>query len=190
MTTLAQPTVASNITKNGSDSNSASFIALGLALIGLGTLAFYNLPVASTASVFRVGILMLIGAGAQFVAALCARSGGRSGLLLASAILYGAAGGATITDPTLAGESFPLMLAFGLTLSGLMRLWWALPLRPPPRRAWTSASGVFSIVAGFVFTDWQSAHNIGLLGMILAVDLTFQGAMAVGSGIAVKRIAG
>jgi uncharacterized membrane protein HdeD (DUF308 family) len=189
MTTLARPAVPSNITRNVSGSDSASFIALGLALIGLGTLAFYNLPVASTASVFRVGIVMLIGAGAQLGAAFCTRSRGRFGLLLASAVLYGGAGAVTIADPTLAGERLALMLAFGLTFSGMMRLWWSLALRPLSGWAWISASGLFSIAAGFVFTDWQPANNVWLLGMIFAVDLTFQGAMAVGSGIAVKRIA-
>ncbi|HVO89055.1 MAG TPA: DUF308 domain-containing protein, partial [Casimicrobiaceae bacterium] len=41
------------------------FIALGVVLVIVGALAFFNLPAATTASVYLIGIFMFIGALAQ-----------------------------------------------------------------------------------------------------------------------------
>jgi hypothetical protein len=43
MTTLVRPAITGSTTRNASGYQWRSFVALGLALIGLGALAFYNL---------------------------------------------------------------------------------------------------------------------------------------------------
>lgn len=46
-----------------------------------------------------------------------------------------------------------------------------------------------ALIAGIAcVADWP-ADTVYLLGMILAVDLTFQGAMAIGCGFALKELA-
>ena len=46
-----------------------------------------------------------------------------------------------------------------------------------------------TLLAGLAFVAGWPADTVYLLGMILAVDLTFQGAMAIGCGIALKQFA-
>ena len=67
------------------------FIVLGAALIVLGALAFLNLPPTGTVSVYAVGVVMMIGALAQLGTTLLVPRWRGIGLLVLSAILYGAA---------------------------------------------------------------------------------------------------
>jgi len=162
------------------------FIALGVVLIVLGALAFFNLPAATTVSVYAVGIFMLVGAGAQLGVAFLIRSG--LGILLLNALLYGAAGVLTIANPTLAEKTLTLLLGFALIFSGVMRIWWSLVLSSLPGWGWITASGIVSVIGGIVFIAGWPADTVWLLGMVLAVDLTFQGATAIGWGFALKQV--
>jgi len=44
------------------------------------------------------------------------------------------------------------------------------------------------VIAGIVFIAGWSADTVWLLGMVLAVDLTFQGAMAIAFGLTLRQI--
>lgn len=165
------------------------FVALGVLFIVLGAIAFSNLPAATTVSVYAVGVLMLIGAISQLAGTFYARSWSGFGLLLSSGLLYGVAGAIVIANPTLGAVVFTLMLGASLIISGAMRTWWSLGLRELPGWGWITASGVVTLVAGIVFVAGWPADSVYLLGMVLAVDLTFQGAMAIGWGFALKALA-
>lgn len=164
-------------------------VAFGVALIAFGGIAFFNLPVATAASVLAIGVLMLIGASLQLVASFFARSWSGFGLALVSAVLYGVAGALTIANPLLAAEVLTLMLAFSLIFSGATRIWWSAMLRPLPGWGWITASGIVSILAGIVFIAGWPANTVYLLGMVLAFDLTFQGITAVALGFTLKSVA-
>jgi uncharacterized membrane protein HdeD (DUF308 family) len=69
-----------------------------------------------------------------------------------------------------------------------MRIWWSMVLRSLPGWGWSTASGIVSVVAGIVLIAGWPADTVWLLGMVLAVDLTFQGATAIGLGIALKDL--
>lgn len=163
-------------------------VALGVLFVALGILAFANLPAATAASVYAVGILMLIGALAQLFGAVAARSWSGFGVLIFGALLYGAAGVLTIMNPLLAASALTLLLGFSLVLSGSMRIWSSFGLRPLPGWGWITASGLVSAIAGIVFIAGWPADTVYLLGMVLAVDLTFQGATMMAWGIALKAL--
>lgn len=163
-------------------------VALGVLFVVLGILAFANLPVATAASVYAVGILMLVAAGAQLVGAFAARSWGGFGVLLASSLLYGAAGVLTIVNPVLAAGALTLLLGASLVFSGATRIWSSFNLQALPGWGWITASGIVSVIAGIVFIASWPADTVYLLGMVLAVDLTFQGATVIGWGIALKAL--
>jgi uncharacterized membrane protein HdeD (DUF308 family) len=162
-------------------------VALGVALVALGALAFYNLPAATMVSVYAIGILMLIAAAAKLAAAFVVRSWGGLWLLL-SALLYGAAGVLAIANPTLGASALTLALAFALIFSGVTRISWSFALRALSGWGWLTASGIVSVLAGIVFIAGWPANTVYLLGMVLAIDLTFQGATAVGWGFAIKDL--
>jgi uncharacterized membrane protein HdeD (DUF308 family) len=77
------------------------FMVLGAALIVLGALAVLSLPPAGTVSVYAVGVVMLIGAFAQLGTTLLVPRWKGIGLLVLSAVLYGAAGILATANPSL-----------------------------------------------------------------------------------------
>jgi len=162
-------------------------VAFGAALVAFGVIAFLNLPAATEASVYVIGMLMLLGGGMQVVASFFARDWSGFGLALISAILYFVAGSLTIANPKLAAEVLTLMLAFSLMFSGVMRVWWSAQLRVVPGWGWITVSGVVSILAGLAFVAGWPADTVYLLGMVLAFDLLFQGMSAVALGFTLKR---
>jgi len=182
-------TLTSSEIRAGSKTGSAWgwFIAVGVTCIALGAIAFFNLPTATTVSVYAIGILMLVGAAAQLAAAFAAASWSGFWLLLAGALLYGVAGGLVVANPSLGAKALTLALAFSLIFSGATRIAWSLMLRMLPGWGWMTGSGVISVLTGIVFIAGWPADTVYLLGMILAIDLTFQGATAIGLGIALRQ---
>ena len=162
------------------------FMVLGGALIVLGALAFLNLPPAGTVSVYAVGVVMVIGAFAQLGTTLLVPGWSGIGLLALSAILYGAAGIFAIVNPTLAATPLTLLLAFALIFSGIMRIRLTSVMPPLPGWGWVAASGFVTVLSGLVFIHWLFTNTVWLLGMALAVDLTFQGAMVIAFGVALR----
>jgi uncharacterized membrane protein HdeD (DUF308 family) len=162
------------------------FVALGVALLVLGILALGNLLVATLTSVFFVGIMMILAAAAQVIHAFRMKGWGGFFYWLLGGLLYGAAGVIAFTDPALAAVALTLVLAVALIASGILRIWTGGRLRPAPGWGWIVASGVVSALVGIVFAlDWP-LNSLWLLGLILAIDLTFQGVSAIAFGFALK----
>jgi uncharacterized membrane protein HdeD (DUF308 family) len=162
------------------------FMVLGAALIVLGALAFLNLPPAGTVSVNVVGVVMVIGALAQLGTTLLVPRWRGIGPLATSAALYAGAGVFAIINPTLAATPLTLLLAFALIFSGIMRIRLTSVMPSMPGWGWVAASGCVSVLCGLVFIHFLFKNAVSLFGTALAVDLTFQGAMVIAFGIALR----
>lgn len=151
------------------------FAALGVVLLVLGILAFFNLLLASVVTVYYVGFLMLLGGVAQVAHAFRVRSWGRFGLWAASGALYALAGALVIANPLLATALLTLAIAAALLVAGVLRL--VVAIREGPRHRWgrVLAGGLLSIVAGLVILSGWPVSSLWILGMFLAVDLIVQG---------------
>jgi uncharacterized membrane protein HdeD (DUF308 family) len=136
--------------------------------------------------VYAVGVVMVIGAFAQLGTTLLVPGRTGIGLLVLSAILYGAAGVFAIVNPRLAATPLTLLLAFALISSGIMRTRLSSVMPVSPGWGWVAASGLVTVVAGLVFIHFLFVNTVWHLGMALAVDLTFQGAMAIACGVALR----
>jgi uncharacterized membrane protein HdeD (DUF308 family) len=161
-------------------------VALGIALLVLGLLAFANLVMATVVSVLYVGVLMLIGAVAQIIHAFRVKRWGGFFFWLLSGLLYGAAGILAFYNPVLAAAALTLLLAAALIASGILRIVSSFRLRPETGWGWLLASGVITLIAGIVVAIGWPVHTLWLLGLVLAIDLTFQGVAAIAFGLALK----
>jgi len=166
----------------------AWIIVLGVALVALGIVAFLNLPMATRASVYAIGILMVMAAVGQLVAAILVRRAGMFVLLLLAAVLYGIGGYFTFTNPDVAAEAFTLVLAISLIVSGVLRASWSLTMRSFSGWGWWLASGIVTLIAGVLFLTQWPIDSVWLLGLVLAVDLVMQGSMAIGFGLGLRRM--
>jgi uncharacterized membrane protein HdeD (DUF308 family) len=158
------------------------FAGLGVALILLGLCASANLFLATVATIYYVGALMLFGGMLQIFHAAGTR---KWGVWLLGGILYLLAGLAVFNDPLFAAAFLTLLLAMSLGLSGMARLWFGMRVAPAGR-AWLIASGVASIAAAVIIGLGWPVNAIWILGLVLAVDLLFQGVALLGTGLALR----
>lgn len=155
--------------------NRGWFIALGILLVVLGLIALAHLLVATVATVYYVGILMLVGAVAQLVLAFRVRGWGRSLLMVLGAILYGVAGFFTLMNPLLASTVLTLLLAAGLIAAGLLRIIVGLRERPRQGWGWVLFMGILSVIVGVMIMAGWPFNSLWVLGIFLAADLLGQG---------------
>ena len=80
------------------------FVALGIAFLVLGAIAFCNVVTATVVSVFYVGMLMLIGAVMEIIHAFGVKSWGSFFWWLLSGMLYAIAGVIAFVNPLLAAR--------------------------------------------------------------------------------------
>lgn len=162
------------------------FVALGIALLIFGALALGNLVAATIASVLFVGALMIVGGIAQIVAAFRLRRWGGFFFWLISGVLYTGAGVLAFYNPMLAAQALTLLLALSLIVSGLFRIGSGMRSHPTGGWGWIVASGVVSILVGMIVVAGWPVNSLFMLGIVLAVDLTFQGVADIVFGIAIK----
>jgi uncharacterized membrane protein HdeD (DUF308 family) len=162
------------------------FVAVGFVFVVLGFLAFGNLLAATTASVFYVGALMIVGAIVNIVHAFQVKNwSGFLGWLL-SGLLYGAAGATAFSNPLLAASVLTLILAYTLIISGIVRIWSSSQMRAHSGWGWVTASGLVTLLAGIVFVVGWPINTLWLLGMLLAFDLVFQGFATIALGLTLR----
>lgn len=162
------------------------FVALGIVFVVLGSLAFGNLLVATAASVFYIGALMIVGAAANIIHAFQVKSWTSFSGWLLSGLLYGAAGITAFSNPLLAASVLTLILAYALIISGLLRIWSSTQMRAHAGWGWVTASGFVTLLAGVVFVMGWPINTLWLLGMLLAIDLTFQGFITLALGLTLR----
>lgn len=161
-------------------------VALGIALLLLGFCASANLFLATVATIYYVGAMMLAGGLFQLAHAFgTSKGGGGAVLWLLSGALYLLAGFAVFFNPLMAAATLTLLLAIFLGMSGLLRLWAAVGARVPGR-GWLAASGIASIAAAMIIGLEWPVNALWILGLVLAVDLLFQGATLLAAGLSMR----
>lgn len=162
------------------------FIALGVVLLALGAYALFNLFAATIASVFFIGVLMLIGGVARIVHAFQVEKKSWLAFWLLSGVLYAVAGVLTLANPVLGAAVFTLLLAASLIASGLVMIVASFTSSAGQGRWWILLSGVVTAIAGLILAAGWPLSGVWALGMILAIDLTFQGWALIAFGLALR----
>ena len=163
------------------------FVVLGVALLALGVIAAGNLMVATAASVFFVGAMMIVAGIVEIVHAFGVKSWGGFFLWLLSGILYVVAGYFAFANPMLASAVMTLFLAASLIASGVLRVWIGFTGKDLSGWGWVVAAGLLTIVAGVVIMIGWPVNSLWILGLFLAVDLIFQGISFIAFGFGLKR---
>ena len=163
------------------------FVALGVLLLILGGIAFGNLFVATVASVYVVGWLMLLAGVIEIVHGFGVKSWGRFFYWLLSGLLYAIAGFFAFYNPLLASAVLTFMLAIALVASGLLRIWVGYQHKAEKGFGWIIAAGVITALAGLVIAMGWPVNSLWVLGLFLAIDLVFQGWTFIAFGLALKK---
>ncbi|HEY4192073.1 MAG TPA: HdeD family acid-resistance protein [Mesorhizobium sp.] len=163
------------------------FVALGVLLLIFGGIAFGNLFVATVASVYVIGWLMLMAGAVEIIHAFCVKSWGRFFYWLFSGLLYAVAGFFAFDNPLLASAVLTFLLAIALIASGLLRVWVAYQHRAEKGSGWIITAGIVTALAGLVIAMGWPVNSLWVLGLFLAIDLVFQGWTFIAFGLALKK---
>ncbi|MGO3743360.1 HdeD family acid-resistance protein [Kerstersia sp.] len=165
------------------------FITVGLLLLVLGLIASVHVLAATVFSVVFVGTLIVIAGVSQLVQAW--RIKNWPGFLLWSfaGLLYTAAGVIAIINPITGAAALTLLLGATLIASGAMRLWLWFNNRSQQGWGWIATSGLITLLAGILIAAGWPANSLWLLGLLLALDLLFQGWTLLLLGLALRNSA-
>ena len=150
-------------------------LALGLLMIVLGMVGFFQ-PIAYTvATTIFFGALLLVTGGTGIVAAfkLEGWKGKTAAILLA--LLYLIAGVFLMLHPVLGALSLTLVVAAFLVASGAVKIWMGFSHREQNGWGWLVASGLLSIALGILIYAQFPGSGLWLLGLFLAIELMFDG---------------
>lgn len=151
------------------------FVALGLLLLFLGIVASVHVLTAAMVSVWFIGLMMIIGGIAQLVHAWRTRPWPSFLLWSLSGLLYLAGGVIAFSNPMLGAMLLTLLLGASLIGLGFLRLWIWFNHRSQNGWSWLAVSGLISVVAGLLIAWGWPDNSVFIMGMLLAIDLIFQG---------------
>ncbi len=163
------------------------FVALGIVTLIVGIIALGNLLVATVASVYFVGIMMLIAGGFEIVHSFGVKSWGGFLWWLLGGVLYAVAGFVALSNPLLASFVLTLVLAASLFASGLVRVWAGYKHWATQGSGWIIAAGIITALAGVVIAIGWPVNSLWVLGMFLAIDLIFQGWTCIALGLSLRK---
>ena len=160
-------------------------VALGIIYLVAGLVALGSVVMATIASVFVVGIMMLIAGVAEVINAFQIKSWGRFLIWLLLGVLYIVAGFLTFENPLLAAALLTLLLGVSLTASGIMRVILGFGMKEGTPWIWVVLSGAITLLVGLVILAHWPVSSLYILGLFLGIDLVIAGAgwIAVGLGL-------
>jgi len=162
------------------------FIGLGVLMLLAGIIAFGNLLTASVASVLFIGVLMLVAGVAQIIEAFQVRGSGGFIFWFLGGLIYSVAGIFAFVNPLLAAGVLTLLLAVSLIVTGALRIFIGMRARRMPGWGWIAASGILTILVGMIIALGWPTNTVWVLGIFLAVDLTFTGTALLILGLALR----
>ena len=162
-------------------------IALGVVYSIAGFIALGSVMMATVASVYFVGIMMVIAGVAEVINAFQVKTWGRFLFWLLLGALYIVAGFAAFENPLLAAALLTLVLAIALIASGVTRIVLAFGMKGTAPWLWVALSGVITLVLGLMILARWPVSSLYILGLFLGIDLLLAGASWIGIGLGLRR---
>ncbi len=163
-------------------------VALGVVYVIAGIVALGSVVMATVATVFVVGIMMLIAGVAEVINAFQIKTWGKFLLWILLGVLYIIAGFVTFENPLLAAAMLTLFLGIALLASGITRIVLAFSMKAAMPWIWVLFSGVVTLLLGLVILAHWPVSGLYILGLFLGIDLVLAGASWIGIGLGLRRL--
>ena len=161
-------------------------LALGIVYLITGIIALGSVVMATAASVFVVGIMMVIAGVAEVINAFQIKTWGSFLLWILLGALYIVAGFVTFQNPLLAAVILTLILGVTLVTSGIMRIILAFNMREGSAWVWVVISGLVTLLLGGVILAHWPVSSLYVLGIFLGVDLVIAGVSWIAISLGLK----
>jgi len=167
--------------------NRVWLVALGAGFLILGLIGLGMTFAVTTASILFYGIMLIVGAAAQFVDA--AKRKGIKGIVyqILTGLLYLFAGMVILTNPIQAELILTLIIAGILLLVGLTRVVMALGMRQSGSWLLHFVSGLVSAILGVMILVQWPVSGLWVIGLFVSVELMVNGWSYIFLGMSSKR---
>jgi uncharacterized membrane protein HdeD (DUF308 family) len=162
-------------------------VALGVVYIIAGFVALGSIVMATVASVFVVGIMMIVAGVAEVIGAFQMKSWGKFLIWALLGVLYIVAGFLTFENPLLVAVFLTLFLGAALVASGAVRLFLAFSMKRESPWIWVALSAVVTLLLGLLILARWPVNSVYILGLFLGIDLIFAGAGWLGLGFSLRQ---
>jgi uncharacterized membrane protein HdeD (DUF308 family) len=162
-------------------------VALGVVYTIAGFIALGSIVMATVASVFVVGVMMIIAGVAELINAFQIKSWGKFLIWALLGVLYIVAGFVTFENPLFAAVLLTLILGASLVASGAVRIFLAFNMKRETPWIWVALSGVITLLLGLLILARWPINSIYILGLFLGIDLIMAGAGWIGLGFGLHR---
>ena len=163
------------------------FVALGVALILFGVLAFFDTISVTMVSVVFIGAALLVGGVMQIVHAFMVKGWSHFLLNLLAGALYVVGGFLIMLEPVSGAFVLTLFIVAAMIAAGIFRMviafahreiqgWWVLAL-----------GGLVSLVVGALLLATLPWSSLFVLGTLIAVELIVHGATWVQFGLLLRQ---
>lgn len=162
-------------------------VALGVVYVIVGFIALGSIVTATVASVFIVGVMMIIAGVAELISAFQIKTWGKFLVWALLGVLYIIAGFVTFENPLFAAVLLTLLLGASLVASGIVRIFLAFNMKAEMPWIWVALSGVITLLLGLIILARWPVNSVYILGLFLGIDLIMAGAGWIGLGLGLHR---
>jgi uncharacterized membrane protein HdeD (DUF308 family) len=162
-------------------------VALGVVYVIAGFIALGSMVMATVASVFVVGVMMIIAGVFELINAFQIKSWGKFLIWALLGVLYIVAGFVTFENPLFAAVLLTLILGASLVASGVVRIFLAFNMKRETPWVWVALSGAITLLLGLLILARWPINSIYILGLFLGIDLIMAGAGWIGLGFGLHR---
>lgn len=163
------------------------FVGLGVAMLVLGVLALAYVFAATLASVIFIGALMVVAGASQLVHAWRIKQIHGFIFWSVSGLFYLAAGLFAVFSPIQGATLLTLLIGALLIAVGALRTWIWFNNRGQRGWGWLGVSGVLTLLVGILIAVNWPGNSVWILGLLLALDLLFQGWSALLLGLVLRQ---
>lgn len=154
--------------------NRSWFLALGITLVVLGTLAVLFSYTTTIFSVIYLGIFLIIVGLFEGIQSFTLSKWGTFFLHLFLGILYTIGGIFIVANPKVNAISLTLLLAIFLVAAGILRIIFAIT-KNLPHKGWLALNGVLTLILGILIWIQWPISGLWVIGMFVGLDVLFAG---------------
>ena len=128
-------------------------VALGVVYLVAGVIALGSVVMATVATVWVVGVMMIIAGVFEVIHSFQIKTWGRFIFWLLLGVLYIIAGFMAFDNPLLTAVWLTLLLGAALVASGIMRVFLGFNMKGGTPWGWVVASGLITLLLGIIILD-------------------------------------
>ena len=163
------------------------YVALGIALIVLGTIALGSSMLMTMATMVFIGWLMIIGGVIEAVHAFSCNKWGGFFLDLLTGLLYVVVGFLMVNNPGESAAGLTLLIAMFLMFGGIFRIVAAVATRFE-HWGWMVVHGVISLLLGIAIWRQWPVSGLWVIGLFVGIDMLLNGWSLVMLGLMARKI--